>query len=145
MPKGTPDLIYIVVVVLIAALAVWLVLRQRKMLSGANVEPYRPGTMSTAFDTKAAANWASTQLKQCPGLSTENLESLLDWCSEYVRSHLSPLNGAGPDEGWLLPPNMFDVVAHVRARVEDASIVVDDECVWEVVRAHDEWVRISTG
>ncbi len=131
---------YLAVAILLLGLAVFLVLRSRAERSD-ELEPYRPDALSRTFDSDKAYEFARRRLDGCDDLDATQIRDVLGWCSEYVRSHVAPLNGGGPRDGWLMPPNMFEVVEHVQRRAGEHDLVVKDECLWEIVGAHDDFMR----
>lgn len=126
-----------VVVLLLCLWLVWLRHRDRKALSPA---PFPP-EVTRKFHIDDATAYASRRIKRCGGLDSDTLRRLVDWCAGYIASQSRPMNGGGPRDGWLVPPNVFDIVAHLRREADAVHIDVDDECLWEVVNLHDEYLR----
>lgn len=131
---------YLLVALALLALAIYLVIRARRE-NRRRLEPYRPTALAEPFDVEAAYRFVRGRISSCATLSPDQLRDLLRWCSEYVRAHVAPMNGGGPRDGWLMPPNMFETVEHVQRRAEEEGVSVPDECLWEIVGVHDEYLR----
>lgn len=135
-------LAYVAVAVAILGLTLWLAWHSRVQQRAP--APYPPEAQRK-FRLDDATSFASHRLRRCSGLDGADLRLLVDRCAAYVASQSRPMNGGGPRDGWLVPPNVFDVVSHLRREADAAHLDVDEECLWEVVNLHDEYLRTLRG
>lgn len=132
------SLAYVAVAVAVLGVTLLVILHAR-MRHPASA-PYPPEALHR-FRLDDAAVFATERLRRCTSLDGADLRRLLDWCATFVSAASRPMNGGGPRDGWLVPPNVFEVVAHLRRESDAQSVEVDDECLWEVVNLHDEYLR----
>ncbi len=127
---------YLAVAFVLFAIATYLAVRTRRR----RPRSYPPHTFADPVDLTALTAFASVRMRRRHDLDDDRIRLILEWCVAYVRANLTPMNGGGPRDGWLMSPNMFDVVDYLRARVAEASIVIEDECLRELVGAHDDFL-----
>lgn len=129
--------------VLIAAVLVcmitWLVWQRRRDAS--TPAPLPPLALAAPFDADAATEFASARVRRCDRLADEELRAMLRWCADYVARNATPMNGNSGYDGWFAPPNVFDVLSHLRRQAEAAGLDVDPACVLEVANLYDDFVR----
>jgi len=114
------------------------------------VRPFRSVVVQDERHLDLATDWVHTRLRSSRGLERSEVRRALGWVGEFVRRNARPLNGEGralgisDSTGWLVAPNMFDVVAHLRTRAGAAGLHIDTECAWELCSLHDDFLASRT-
>jgi len=135
----------IVVAVVLLAGAVVLVVgvrarRRRVAEAGTRPGPVRAAGVNDDTVVERAVDWVHARASVCH-LERADVLTCVAAVHAYVRANAAPMNGGGVRSGYLVPPNMFDVVQALLRESRAAGLSVDDECAWEIVRLHDDFLR----
>lgn len=130
----------VLLVVAVAVVAVARVRRRASVRIGAGPEPLRAAEVHDDAVVERAADWVHTRLSVCH-LARDEAVRCVAAVHAYVRANAAPMNGGGTQSGYLVPPNMFDVVQALLRAASSAGIDLGDECAWEIVRLHDDFLR----
>lgn len=135
----------IVAVGLVCAAVVLVVVARvvRHRAGGGVADAPRPLLAAGVHDdavVERAADWVHTRLSVC-ALGRAEVLTCVGAVHAFIRANAAPMNGGGTKTGYLVPPNMFDVVQALHRDASAAGIDVGDECAWELVRLHDDFLR----